>query len=631
MSRARFAAALAAVVLLAFLGAERARFSLWTTSDEPAHLTAAREWRYGPGMVSNFEHPVLMKVLAGVFLPRETPAMEIDETRAGRAPMPFIFAGLVLATGLLARTFAGDLTGLAAAALVAIEPTLRGHGTLVQSDILVTFFLVAAALALEYAARGTGRRKPDLRWLVGSGVLYGFATASKYSAFPFLAVFAAIAVVRLGSESTGRFSGRRPYFPNDRRQGSKTAARRAKRALDIGHSGRRFATIGAASAAPNFRKEVALPSGPLHLLRNSLRTSPSVLAFLVGPALVTLFLIQFLTFAGTSDSAFRAGIAREFAGLPQERAALALAGMLPKSVAAYGAGLLFVQGVAGPGERFNYFFGEISGKGYALYFPVALGIKLTTATVLFVLAAFVAAGVLASRGARSRGLLAARACLPAALGGAYLFAACASNVNIGVRHAFPVVPFAIAAAAGALRTLVRRRHTLAIALAAVVLAAAGEGALRIGREISFGNLFCGGPAGVPAILSDSNVDWGQDEGKIFERVRRGDLGRVGLASLMVDESGARAVGIAGQVTAGDAPVDAVFFSRFLWDVAAAAEKNTESYPKFVWLRGWLPPLRRGLEARAVSIEPFGDTQLLLRLRPAAPPTASPSGPPAPTP
>ena len=107
-------------------------------------------------MVSNFEHPVLMKVLAGLTLPREKPAMEIDETRAGRAPMPFVFAGLALVTGLFARALAGDAAGLAAAALVAVEPTLRGHGTLVQSDVLVTFFLVAAALALEHAARGCG-------------------------------------------------------------------------------------------------------------------------------------------------------------------------------------------------------------------------------------------------------------------------------------------------------------------------------------------------------------------------------------------------------------------------------------------------------------------------------------------
>src|SRR5512141_3343542 len=106
MSRARFAAALAAVSFLALLGAERARFSLWVTSDEFPHLAAAREWRYGPGMVSNFEHPVLMKLLAGLTLPREKPAREIEETRSGRAPMPFVFAGLALVTGLFARALA---------------------------------------------------------------------------------------------------------------------------------------------------------------------------------------------------------------------------------------------------------------------------------------------------------------------------------------------------------------------------------------------------------------------------------------------------------------------------------------------------------------------------------------------
>ncbi len=585
-----FAGALAAATLLALLGAESARFSLWTTSDEPAHLAAAREWRYGPGMVSNFEHPVLMKVLAGLTLPREKPPMEIEETRAGRAAMPFLFAGLALATGLLTRVRAGDAAGLAAAALVAVEPTLRGHGALVQSDVLVTLFFVAAALALEHAARFAIGTLASRVWLGTAGVLYGFAMASKYSAFPFLTVFATIAAIRLAS---GSFSSK---------VNGEDAAGRAKRHGE---------TLEVSST------QTEAGHGPLHLLRDSLRALPSILAFLVGPALIALFLIQVLTFAGTSDAAFRSGIAHEFARLPQERAAVALARTFPKSIAAYGAGLLFVQGVAGPGERFNYFFGEVSGKGHALYFPVALSIKLTTATVLLVLAAFVAAGVLAARGAGVRRLLVARAVLPAALGGAYLLAACASNVNIGVRHALPAVPFAIAAAAGTLRTLVLRDRTLAIALAAVVLAATSEAALRHGREISFGNLLSGGPAGVPAILSDSNVDWGQEEGKIFERVRRGDLRRVGLASLMVDESGARAVGIAGQVTAPDAPVDTVFFSRFLWDNAAAIERNTESFTKFVWLRGWLPPLRNGLEARALSIEPFGDTQLLMRLRPAA--------------
>lgn len=565
MSRTRFAAALAVLACVALAGAERARFSLWTTSDEPPHLAAAREWRFGSGMVSNFEHPVLLKVIAGSTLPATKPGLEIDETRAGRAAIPFVLALLVVATGLLGRAVAGPVAGLAAAAVLAVEPTFRGHGTLVQSDVLLTLFLVSGAFALEKAAADG----VDRRWLAASGVLYGLAMAAKYSAFPFLAVFAFIAILRL--------------------------ARRDP------------------------------PSSPSKKIFSSLSL---VLVFIVVPALLTLALVQFLAYAGTTDAAFRQGLRAAFEGLPQEGAVVALAKRFPKWIAGYGAGLLFVQGVAGPGERFNYFFGSVRGTGSLLYFPVALGIKLTTAAVLGSLAALGAGAAALVRGPRLRSL-ASRAWLPAALGGTYLAAACVSNVNIGVRHALPCVPFLLVAAAAAAAILLEERpRVLRAALSAVVLLAAAESVLRAGREISFGNFLVGGPAGVPPVLSDSNVDWGQEQGLVFDRVRRGDLGRVAMASLLVDETGATRAGIAGLALRGDADADTVFFSRFLWDLGAAIEKNDDTYSKFVWLRGWLPPLRRGLEARASSIAPFGDAYLLLRLRPV---TAAPSSAPGSTP
>jgi hypothetical protein len=600
MSRARFAAALAVIACVALAGAERARFRLWTTSDEPPHLAAAREWRYGPGMVSNFEHPVLMKVVAGTFLPAEKPTLEIDETRAGRAAIPFVLALLVVATGLLGRAVAGPAAGLAAAAVLAVEPTFRGHGTLVQSDVLLTLFLVAAAFALEKGARG------DRRWLVGSGVLYGLAMASKYSAFPFLAVFAAVAVIRVGTKST---------------RGSSLEGKKGV--------GQRIPTRGRApQRAAGARR--APPSSPSKKIFSYLSLSVlSSVAILVAVALATLALVQFLAYAGTTDAAFRRGLRAAFEGLPQEGAVVALAKGFPKWVAGYGAGLLFVQGVAGPGERFNYFFGTVRGTGSFLYFPVALGVKLTAAAVLASLAALAAAAAGLFRGPRPRRLLAARAALPAALGGAYLLAACVSNVNIGVRHALPAVPLLLVAAVASGRAFLATRPRAFRALAAaVVLLAAAESALRIGREISFGNVLVGGPAGVPPILSDSNVDWGQEQGFVFDRVRRGDLGRVAMASLLVDETGATRAGVVGLALTAEADADAVFFSRFLWDLAAAIEKNGDAYSKFVWLRGWLPPLRRGLEARATSVAPFGDAYLLLRLRPA---TAAPSSAPGSTP
>ena len=600
MSKARFAAALAVLACVALAGAERARFSLWTTSDEPPHLAAAREWRYGPGMVSNFEHPVLMKVIGGATLPATKPELEVDETRAGRAAIPFVLALLVVATGLLGRSVAGPAAGLAAAAILAVEPTFRGHGTLVQSDVLVTLFLVAAAFALERAAARGG----DRRWLAASGVLYGLAMASKYSAFPFLAAFAVVAVLRLGTKSTGELS------------------LKGKRG-----AGQRMPTRGRASQrAAGARRDP--PSSPSK--KSRLFSSVSlVLVFVVLPALATLALVQFLAYAGTTDAAFRQGLRATFEGLPQEGAVVALAKRFPKWIAGYGAGLLFVQGVAGPGERFNYFFGAVRGTGSLLYFPVALGIKLTTAAVLASLAAFAAAVAGLFRDPRLRRLLAARTALPAALGGAYLAAACVSNVNIGVRHALPAVPFLLVAAAACGRALLGRQpRAYRAVLASALLLAAAESALRLGREISFGNVLVGGPAGVPPILSDSNVDWGQEQGLVFERVKRGDLGRVAMASLLVDETGASRAGVLGLALRADADADTIFFSRFLWDLAAAIEKNGDAYPKFVWLRGWLPPLRRGIEARATSVAPFGDAYLLLKLRPA---TAAPSSAPGSTP
>lgn len=606
MSRARFAAALAALACLALAGAERARFSLWTTSDEPPHLAAAREWRHGSGMVSNFEHPVLMKVVAGAALRPGRPDLEIDETRAGRAAIPFVLALLVGATGLLGRAVAGPAAGLAAAAVLAVEPTFRGHGTLVQSDVLVTLFLVASAFALEKSAGDGG----DRRWLAASGVLYGFAMASKYSAFPFLAVFAAVAALRIAA------GGAREKEREREREDSSLNGKRGA----VQRPGQR--------AGGSARTAAAHPSSPSK--KSSLFSSLSLVSLLiVVPALITLALIQFVAYAGTSDAAFREGLGSAFRGLPQERAALAFARAFPKWIAGYGAGLLFVQGVAAPGERFNYFFGAVRGTGSFLYFPVALAIKLTTATVLASLAVLCAAAVSLFRSPRLRGLLVSRAWMPAVLGAAYLAAACVSNVNIGVRHALPCVPFLLVAAAAAAASLLEARpRALRATLAGVVLLAGAESALRLGREISFGNLLVGGPRGVPPILSDSNVDWGQEQGLVFDRARRGDLGTAAMVSLLVDESGASRAGIAGLAMSPHAPADTVFFSRFLWDLAAAAEKNREAYPKFVWLRGWLPPLRSGLEARATSVEPFGDAYLLLKLRP---PTAAPSSPPGSTP
>jgi hypothetical protein len=569
----------AGILLLGALAAwcaARARVSYSTTTDEPDHVRACRELRSGPGVVSNFEHPVLMKLLGAAGLPARPADRSAEEVRAARRLFPFVFGVLAAVSGYWAWRRSGPLAGLAVAGLVAAEPTLRGHAALVHTDVLLAAFLVAAASCLDLSGPAGS---PRTGLLVGSGILYGLALVAKYSALPFLPVFLGVAVLRL----------RRP----------------------------------APAAAPPARKKgrrAAPAAAPAGGWAPAARTS----LLLVGlPALVTALLVQQVVVASTtSPGDFARGVERKFRGFPDRAEIVRTATSFPRGLGAYSAGLAWVRASSVPGARINYFLGEVSGTGWLLYFPVALAVKLTTATVLALLgAAAVSVALLARRRAAGRRrrlrLLAARSQLPALLGLAYLGAAMLANVNIGVRHVAPAVPFLLVAAAGVLRTTAPARRRLPVAVAVVALAAA-EAAAFAGREIPFGNLPAGGPAGVRRLLSDSNVDWGERLEAALARASKGDLGRVGFVSLYWD---AQAASEAGVVNTGDRipeGVDALFVSVFLWDIGPPLERSRESGPKWDYFRGEFAPFLRSVRERAARVEPFLDEYLIVRLRPDGP-------------
>ncbi|MGE5717910.1 MAG: CHAT domain-containing protein, partial [Acidobacteriota bacterium] len=76
----------------------------------------------------------------------------------------------------------------------------------------------------------------------------------------------------------GKREGKSTYSPDVRSQGSPTAARRAKRALDTGHPGKKISAIGAASAAPNIRRNSiprAAASAAAHQKKYSARGASS--------------------------------------------------------------------------------------------------------------------------------------------------------------------------------------------------------------------------------------------------------------------------------------------------------------------------------------------------------------------
>jgi hypothetical protein len=320
------------------------------------------------------------------------------------------------------------------------------------------------------------------------------------------------------------------------------------------------------------------------------------------------------------------GIEAQFDGLTELSPAVWMANHLPRGLAAYGTGLLWVRASSVPGSRPNSFFGVVSGKGWPAYFTVALAIKLTAAAVLLLFGgATLAAGVAALartggrwrlRASRLAGLVAARSFVPGSMALCYLVAASLSNVNIGVRHVLPVVPLGLVAATGVLSTLLsRRRRALHAAFALLVLAAGAEAFAARGREIPFGNLFVGGPSGTRRVLSDSNVDWGEAQGRLYERAARGDLGRVAVVSLAFDAESGGPLGLAQSGSIDSPRADSAAVSVFLLDLAHALKENGEDYPKITWIKGWLVPLVDSIEGRAVSVEPLGDSWVIYRLGP----------------
>jgi len=591
--RAPFFAVLAALGLLGWWGSDQVRRQAWTTNDEPVHVKACRELRSGDGVVSNFEHPVLMKVFGAAGLGDARARRPIDETRNARTFFPALFGLFVVVSGGWAALRAGPWAGAAVAALLVAEPTVRAHAALVTSDLLIALLLVGAAFLLDVSDTES---RPGRAALVAAGVVYGLAMASKYSALPFLPVFGAVAFLRLRRPRSPRLLGRR--------------------------------------SVPRQKEKVAPPL-PERLPVQ--RAAWLVLAAVVLPALATAWTVQETVMSSTSRESLVRGIRAQFADSQPLEKALWMGENLPKGLAGYGAGLLWVRASSVPGFRPNYFFGRVSGKGNIAYFPVALAVKLTTATVAMFLTALAVALVVlgaamrprragegASRALRRGRLVGARAFVPGALALAYLGAASLSDVNIGVRHVLPVVPLGLVAAAGLFTThFASHRRVLAAVLGVVVLAAAGEAFAARGREVPFGNLLVGGPSGTHRVLGDSNVDWGEAQGALYERARRGDLGRTAVVGLAFDPFEANPLGLSWSDSIDESPADTAAVSVFMLDLGHALKENTEGYRKIDWMKERIVPLIDAIERRATSAEPLGDEYVLYRLghpggKPAAP-------------
>jgi hypothetical protein len=169
--------------------------------------------------------------------------------------------------------------------------------------------------------------------------------------------------------------------------------------------------------------------------------------------------------------------------------------------------------------RPTFLCGKFSGVGTWWYFPFAMAVKTPVATLI----AFAGAAILGAIWLFRRKNNPRRsdpAAPPMEIWTALclvvpvlicLGAAMASNLNLGVRHVLPIYPLLFAAVGLVMAKLWGWRPAPALAAGLLVMIAlAVESCSAYPNYIPFFNVLAGGSRGGLRLLSDSNLDWGQD-------------------------------------------------------------------------------------------------------------------------
>jgi hypothetical protein len=181
----------------------------------------------------------------------------------------------------------------------------------------------------------------------------------------------------------------------------------------------------------------------------------------------------------------------------------------------------------------SYLFGEIRQTGWRYYYLVALAVKVP---LLFWL-------VMAARAALCRRAVSVNRdwILPATIIVFLALACLGSKRNFGFRYLLPVAPLAIVWMSALAQAGRWPRRLAAIGLAGQVLAVA----MCHPYELTYFNALAGGPTGGRAILSDSNLDWGQGL-KSLVRLQRVDPAYLDLTLYYFGGTEPSRYGVTGQ-------------------------------------------------------------------------------------
>ncbi len=462
------------------------------TEDEWAHTMRGIAWWQTSDMRLNYAHPPLANAIAAIPIalmkgnPSATSFRHWKDANIGKVALDYIKKDyprareqlfrarlmIMLMAAALAgyvwfwsRWFWGERAALAALVLVAFNPTIIAQGRYVTTDLPAA---LATMLAVgEFARYASGRAGRSS--LVTMTLAIGAAAVTKYSGLFLVPILGAIGVF-LAATGRGRFAG-------------KPAARR------FGELGLHMLVAGAGlllviNAAYKFdhtgmsvRDILAAPEPQYQVsqgYKQQLMERHSLVRFL--PAGMRLPLPYTYLFGTASVTALNAG------GFT------------------------------------SYFLGEVIRKGHWAYFPVMLFIKNPPATVLLLLAGV----VLALRRIRSLSVEVIATGVTALL---LLASFMRANLNMGIRHAMPIMPLLAVLAARSfdrLSALAASRRPVQLALAGLVASTALSALLAAPHFLGYFNMFVGGAAGGYKI-SIYGEDWGQDRAALARYAKEHDI------------------------------------------------------------------------------------------------------------
>lgn len=449
------------------------------TVDEPLHLVRGLAWWWTDSTRLSFAHPPLANVLqafpAWFADPIDLTALRgwgdanhaqvaahlvedhYDVVRpllvAGRRVTMALGVVLALAVYVWTSWRFGRRVGLVALLMVAFNPTVLAHAQLVTTDLPVTlaiFGVTATFVEYLWAERPLARRVS----LAGFAVAVAVALCTKFTALALIPVLGAAGLV-WAAQGWGRFADGTP------------GRRLARLGAEIGA----VAVVGLVGVAASYRfEEVGL----------------SVAQILAHPEPQCWLTIRF-------DQGFLEQRPL-VAGLPEWL-------RLPVPYTwLFGVEMVRHHGSVGHG---TWFAGHKYALGHPAYFPVLLLVK----TPWVVLLGF---GLAVVSSVRTRRWPSGPIAILLIVAGSLLLLLMRSHLNIGVRHALPLVPLVSVVAANALvpwleglsRSRGRWGHGLALGL---LLSLPVVAAARAGSFLSWFNIGSAGYA-----LSVVGEDWGQD-------------------------------------------------------------------------------------------------------------------------